>query len=175
MADRLLIGIEGLEDLQKALDQLGGRDAVNAMRSGAKAWGQVVKTRAKQLAPKRQGGMKRRNKADPTAPGFLKKSGIHVVMTKAAKARRQGKFNVHVGVGIGNTSDKRRRGFYGRFVELGEGNVRNRKPFLEPAFDSARSQGLQAMKQKTLEAIDKAWKKRTARAKKQLLRTVGIR
>lgn len=129
--------VKGLKELSKALEELGGRDALKAIRAGVRAGAAIIGKEARSRAPVDTGELRRgikwqasRSRSSPTEITFV----------------------------IGPVEDV----FYGMFLELGTSKVAAR-PFLRPAIEAKSRQAVDAVRDKTSERIRKTLAKRRRR------------
>lgn len=149
------VHIDGLKELDRALQQLPDRIASNGLRASVYAGAKVVRDEAKLRAPKAAKSLG----PDQPPPGTLKRSVImkqirelsgqdrqtfFVTVRHGKKYRKQGK--------KGNLSQD---AWYWRFIEFGTRKMAAR-PFLRPALDSKRVEAAMAMKKRLQERIAKA-------------------
>jgi HK97 gp10 family phage protein len=149
------VHIDGLKELDRALQQLPDRIASNGLRASVYAGAKVVRDEAKLRAPKAAKSLG----PDQPPPGTLKRSVImkqirelsgqdrqtfFVTVRHGKKHRKQGK--------KGNLSQD---AWYWRFIEFGTRKMAAR-PFLRPALDSKRVEAAMAMKKRLQERIAKA-------------------
>ena len=149
------VHIDGLKELDQALQQLPDRLARNGLRASVYAGAKVVRDEAKLRAPKAVQALGK----DQPPPGTLKRSVImkqirelsgqdrqtfFVTVRHGKKHRKQGK--------KGNLSQD---AWYWRFIEFGTRKMAAR-PFLRPALDSKRVEAAMAMKKRLQERIAKA-------------------
>lgn len=146
------VKIQGLKELQQAMDNLGrkarNRIAVKAMRQG----GAIMRNTARQKAPTLQKSVPHRK------AGTLKKA-----ISSRTKIARNGKTHTYIWVkGLStkrilnfksktgkSASNNPKDPFYWRFVEFGTSQM-PAKPFLRPAFEQSKYQVTKAIIQ-TLE------------------------
>ena len=149
------VHIEGLKELDRALQQLPERLARNGLRASVYAGAKVVRDEAKFRAPKAAKSL------GPNQPpsGTLKRSVImkqirelsgqdrqtfFVTVRHGKKYRKQGK--------KGNHSQD---AWYWRFIEFGTRKMAAH-PFLRPALEAKRVEAAMAMKKRLQERIAKA-------------------
>lgn len=140
--------VEGLADLLKALNELPKELHRGPLRSAVSAAAKVVQDEAKANAP--------------VDTGVLQKA-IYRTRSRSGSSRVQE--TAIVGVRFGRKYRKRGMdGFYMPWVEFGTSKMAAR-PFMRPAFDTTKTQQLEAMKTRLARAIQRAAKK-LARQKK---------
>jgi HK97 gp10 family phage protein len=143
------IQITGLSDLEKNLEQFSDRIAKNILRGAVSAGAAVIRNEARLKAPKDTGEMAR-----------------DIMIKRARDSRGSGLITYHVFVRTGKKSrlagkkrNVNRDSFYWRFVEFGTAKM-SAKPFMRPAFDTAKERAVQAIKEYLAARIDKEAAKR---------------
>jgi HK97 gp10 family phage protein len=140
--------IEGLAELQKALNELPQELHKGPLRSAVSAAAKVVQDEAKNNAP--------------VDTGVLRKA-IYRTRSKSGSSAVQE--TAIVGVRYGRKYRKRGMdAWYWRFKEFGTAKMAA-TPFMRPAFDTTKEQQIEAMKTRLARAIQRAAKK-LARQKK---------
>ena len=153
------VKIEGLKELQEAMNQLPLEIQKRPLRSAVSAGAKVIVDEAKRLAPQGE-------------TGNLRKA-LYRYRSRSQSSRGQETFLVGVRKGKKNYVDsaKNRRlnrvgkkytvegeAFYWRFVEFGTSKMPAR-PFLRPAFESKKNQAVETIKNRLAVAIENTAKK----------------
>lgn len=173
MADLIEIGrtatgidfrMTGLDDLKRALEELGTDLRLKVVRAALRDAARLIATDAKARAPVLSRGTAFRT------PGLVRRS-IGVLISKDAKAR--GEIGVYVRVrrprGAALRAFKRATGrdgganpldpFYWKFLEFGTKKMRAR-PFMLPAFNARATQAIDVFSRRIGERIEKANRRR---------------
>lgn len=128
------VKIEGLRELQYALNELGSRVARNSLRRAVSSGAAVIRDEARNLAPVDTGEMKRdiQIKRERNEKGVM--SARYSVFVRSGKKSRL--------AGRGRNVNK--DSFYWRFVEFGTAKMAA-KPFMRPAFQMKKESAVQAI------------------------------
>ena len=119
------VEIQGLAELDHALQQLAWPAARRALRKGMRAGANVVRNEARTKAPKRTGNLKRKIRT---------------------RERSEEGGNMRFSVEIPRSA------FYGRFIEYGTSQMAA-KPFLRPAAENKTEEAVEMMRSALAEAI----------------------
>lgn len=133
MVDTVVAKIEGLAELETALRQLAPVAAKRALRSGMRQGANVIRNRAKELAPVSvRVPTGKRAKKYGWKPGFLKRAiGVR---PKNPPPGASLAMEVYIG----------KKAFYGRFVEFGTSKMAA-QPYLRPAADEEKETAIKVM------------------------------
>jgi HK97 gp10 family phage protein len=115
--DNFTMHLEGVEELNNALREIGDRATGLALRKAAEAGAEVIADEAKQRAPVKTGQLR---ESITVAPGPMK----------------QGKAEYRIGPG--------KKAWYGSLIEFGTKFIPAR-PFLRPALDVAKDEAQEAV------------------------------
>jgi HK97 gp10 family phage protein len=141
------VKVEGLPELEKALNDLGPSLAKKAMVEASKAGGKTFADAAKQKAPRMTKATKHRQ------PGELADSIVVTTKTNA----RTGATKAKVGPARPKGGNKQEPGAWGLMEEFG--SVHNRpQPYLRPAFDENAEKIIQDFASVLHDAIEKKGK-----------------
>lgn len=132
--------IEGLKELDKALEELPKATAKNVLLRTLKIEGEPIRQTASELAPD-----------DPKTSG----KDLHSSIVTATTPSRNRDSDVEVSIGPS------RKTFWGLFQEFGTSHS-GAQPFMRPAFDSKVMQVLSGIRDRLADEIEKA-RKRLAR------------
>lgn len=138
------VRVEGLKELDDALQLLSSDIQNKIARAATNAAAQVIKNEAIKRAPADTGNLRKniivkRLPAQEASP----LTSQHIVTVRQGKLTKKQK-----GAGLQDA-------FYGRFVEFGTVKMAPR-PFLRPAFDSKKTDAVEAMRVRIKQRIDKA-------------------
>lgn len=132
--------------LSAKLDQVR-QAAEQSTRPAAQAGAQVLYDEVRQRAPVSSKAHSTKGKKQTYQPGNLRAAIYQAYMQKES-GDKSSKYRI---------SWNKREAFYARFVEFGTSKMAAR-PFLRPAYDAARAQALQAVKQRMQQEVAKALK-----------------
>ena len=140
--------LTGFKELAEALKKLGARAAKNALRRAVSAGAAEVRNQARANAPVDSGTLKRsiaikREKDQRGGP----LAATYTVFVKQAKNGSVGQKNVK--------ANGKFDAYYARFVEFGTSKV-PAQPFLEPAFQTTKSEAVKIIGETIDEGIQKA-------------------
>jgi HK97 gp10 family phage protein len=140
--------IEGMKELQQALERLETNVAKNALTLATRSAARIVQRQAAQNAPIRsEGGLKKTYKGRRVAPGFLARS----VNMRTRYNRSRGVARAEIGPSP--------EAFYGsQFLEVGTSTIA-KKPWLVPAFLASRAEVESTFIRDLRAAIDRAVKR----------------
>lgn len=147
MAD--LQNVEGLREIQSALQQLPDRIARNVLRGAVGAGASVIRQEAKLRAPVAEGPQR----PDAPPPGTLKRAVYSKQIRELSSVAKQVYF-----VGVRRGRKYRKVGkqymdaFYWWFVENGTSKMAAR-PFLRPAFEAKKNEAVEAIRLYLLKRI----------------------
>jgi len=135
--------VEGLDQLNKQLNELGKQLAAKALRSALMSATLPTVKEAKVRAP--VGTLPHKTyKGRVVAPGFLSRS-----LGRKSRVNKDGT-GASVSIGVRNEA------FYGvQFLELGTSKIPKR-PWLVPAYEATYKQGLEIFKAELRKRIDRA-------------------
>jgi len=151
MATTTRVRVEGLKELQAELRKLGDDMTKKIARSATNAGAQVIRKRAKELAPIADEDYV--VEGTPVKRGNLPKQ----IVVKRVKPSETPLTSAHVVTVRG----KKKYGYASRIGSLQEfGTVKmSPQPFMRPAFDQEKGFAVAAMKKKIADRIAKAGKK----------------
>lgn len=161
MAVKTRVEIKGLKELQAKLNELSTDMAQKVIFSAALASATVIRNQAR---------------SNVQAKGLIAtRAMLNNVAVKRQRGTRSGLAEYHVGVRHGQIKKEKQRvarahkagkqaelrqvddPYYWRFIEFGTKKM-SPKPFLAPAFDSKKSEALDAMVKRIKQRIDKVGK-----------------
>jgi HK97 gp10 family phage protein len=151
MAKTTRVNVTGLKELRAQLRALGVDMTTKIARSATNAGAQVIRARAKELAPEAEEEHKLHGVV--IKPGNLKKG----IVVKRVRPSQTTLTSEHLVVVRGS----RQYGFasrYGRLQEFGTVKM-SPQPFMRPAFDQEKGFAVAAMVSKIRQRIAKAGKK----------------
>jgi len=138
MADGISMHIDGLQELERKLIEMGPKLARNGLRAAVSAGARVVTAEAKVRVPVDSGTMRR---------------AIYSKQIREESGDSQQTF--YVGVRHGKKEQKKNRdAYYFPFVEFGTEKMAAR-PFMRPAFESTKEKSVGAIKDKLAERVNK--------------------
>ena len=139
--DGTFIKVDGLKELQAAINRLGNNLDKKAVKSGLAAAGKVIREEAKAIAKSKN----------------LKKSGA-LIKNIAIKHERQSKgqyeHEIHVGVRHGKSRGKDNDPYYWWFLEFGTSKI-TAKPFMAPAFETKKVVAVDSFKEAVSKMVNK--------------------
>lgn len=139
MAEVVTVRIEGLKELNEALQQLPQELRAGPLRRAVSAAAKVVQDQAVQYAPEDEGTLKR---------------AIYRARDKENSSAVQESYIV--GIRYGKRYRRRKQdAWYWRFLEFGTSKLAAR-PFIRPAFDTTHNQQLEAMRERLSRSIELA-------------------
>lgn len=152
------VKIEGLKELQMALNTLPLEIQKRPLRSAVSAGAKVIEQEAEKRAPVRTGNLQKAiYRVRSRSESSVGRETYNVAVRKgkatyadSAKNRRLGR--------AGKTYATQGLAYYWRFLEFGTVNMPAR-PFLRPAFEARKNDALRAMQEKLADAITKISKK----------------
>lgn len=130
MSDSVSIKIHGLRELERDLRKLPRRVQGRAVRNAARAGGIIVRRRARELAPRRTGNLRR---------------------SIVVRSAREGN-DIVVRIGL------LARAFYGFLLEFGTRRISPR-PWMRPAFDQTKEAAAKEVSDRLWREIEKGMKK----------------
>lgn len=147
------VKIDGLKELQEALNQLPLKIQGKPLRSAVGAAAKVVMDEAKRRVPQDSGQLKKAiyRGRSRSMSGTGKETYVVAVRkgkAKYANTRKNRRFNR-----VGKTYQTRGLAYYWRFLEFGTAKMPAR-PFLRPAFEATKEQAARVLKQKLAETIE---------------------
>jgi len=150
--------IEGLKELQYALNQLPKEIQARPLRSAVSAAAKVIADDVKTQVPVETGTLKsavyryrsRRNSTTGRETFFVGIRQGKAKYANTARNRRAGR--------VGKTYKTQGEAFYWRFLEFGTKKMQAR-PFLRPAFEANKQKAVEVMKERLSKAIQAQAKK----------------
>lgn len=139
------IQIDGLEELDKVLNQMAPRASRNLMRATIQGVAQEIAKESKRRTPKNTGNLRRAIKAKRRRPRNPDKPFSDVVVTTGRSAKNDA--------------------YYWRFVEYGT-QTQPERPFIRPAVDLMRPQIPEIMKRQFAKKLEAMLKRAAKKAKK---------
>lgn len=137
MADRIMMKVEGLAELERKMHQLGQKLGRRALRASTNAGIQVIKKEARSLAPVRT--------------GRLSKKAIYVKRSRRQSSATRETYILGVRLGR-KEQQKGRDAFYWFYLEFGTIKMAAR-PFLRPAFEKKKYEAIEKFKEKMRERL----------------------
>lgn len=179
MPDGLTVtGITGLDEVLRRLDQIPYALATQVAREGLEEAGEIIQKAAESSAPRRSGELAEDIIVSVRVTGDLRGNMVRVgpgYPGPGLKTRKRGRY-------AGQQDSSSSPGIYGGFVERGHGmagyswrsrfgSAKQRRrtgrqielgshdvpphPWLKPAFDSSKEEAVQALLDRTKEALDR--------------------
>jgi HK97 gp10 family phage protein len=127
--EKIIVKIEGAQEMERALKQLGVRIARNVANNALRAGAKLIVAEAKRLAPRSKKG--RKGRIAPKVMAQLVKAGADEVEIRIGVGRPWGSI-AHL-LEFGHVSKNQYGGPYGFVAPV---------PFLRPAIDTRRAQAL---------------------------------
>jgi HK97 gp10 family phage protein len=153
----MTVDIKGLKELQNALNQLPLKIQGRPVRSAVNAAAKIVMDDARRRVPVETGQLRKAIYRGRSRSMSSKGREVYVVSVRKGKAKYANTAQNRRRNRVGKTYQTRGEAYYWRFLEFGTAKMPAR-PFLRPAFESQKQNAAMVMKQKLLEAIDKAAK-----------------
>lgn len=146
------VKVKGLDQLQKALEELPKELHKGPLRAAASAGAKVVQDEAKRRAPIGEARyIKKTNKT--IVPGTLRRAIYRTRSRSGSNADQEAQI-----VGIRYGKKYQRRGldaWYWRFIEFGTRTIQ-KSPFIRPAFDETKDRQIEAIRTRLAKAIETA-------------------
>lgn len=145
----------GLDELSKKLKEMPIKLAKNGLRAAVNAGAQVVYKEARARVPVDTGRVKKNIYKKQIREKSNNVQQTYYVGVRLGSGGTYAKTKANVRKGrVGKSYDTESRAFYWRFLEFGTSKLPAR-PFLRPAFDTKKTQAVDAMAKKLKERIDK--------------------
>lgn len=147
--------VTGLAELSKKLKEMPIKLAKNGLRAAVNAGAEVIRKDAKARVPVKTGNVRKNIYKKQIREKSNNFQQTYYVGVKLGRKRKLAPTKLNVRKQrVGQLYDVESSAYYWRFLEFGTSKLPAR-PFLRPAFDTKKSQAVDAMAKKLKERIDK--------------------